>query len=395
MKKLFLSIIFAFAAFMLNAQETKTLNWGGVDRQYLEYVPESYTGETPAPVLFFLHGLGDDINNSFSSTNFKQIADEKGWILVYPQASDYTLTLPYGIGSYDFGTAWTAGVTIAVTFTIYGTPLTFNVTLNDGVDDSGFLNSLVDEMENNYNVDADSVFFAGFSLGGFMCHRMAIEHGERINGIASVSGLVGTDMENLTPTANVNMLLAFGTSDQVISYDEATITYNDFGPYNVGLPAESSVEWWRSFNNCDEEPVFEQYPDTQNDGLTFEMYSYLNGDNNSRVSFLKVNNGEHGWYSSGSFDVDYETEIYRFFTNSLDVTNVKENVCNAMNVFPNPATDFIQLNLDETTEVIIYNAMGAKVMQCVSDGKIDVSTLVDGIYFIQAGASKAKFVINR
>ena len=395
MKKLFLSIIFAFAAFMLNAQEIKTLNWGGVDRQYLEYVPESYTGETPAPVLFFLHGLGDDINNSFSSTNFKQIADEKGWILVYPQASDYTLTLPYGIGSYDFGTAWTAGVTIAVTFTIYGTPLTFNVTLNDGVDDSGFLNSLVDEMENNYNVDADSVFFAGFSLGGFMCHRMAIEHGERINGIASVSGLVGTDMENLTPTANVNMLLAFGTSDQVISYDEATITYNDFGPYNVGLPAESSIEWWRSFNNCDEEAILEQYPDTQNDGLTFEMYSYLNGNNGSRVSFLKVNNGEHAWYSGGSFDVDYETEIYRFFTNSLDVTNVKENVCNAMNVYPNPANDFIQLNLDEATEIVIYNAMGAKVMQCVSDGKIDVSTLVDGIYFIQAGASKAKFVINR
>ena len=395
MKKLFLSIIFAFTAFMMNAQEIKTLNWGGVDRQYLEYVPESYTGDTPAPVLFFLHGLGDDINNSFSSTNFKQIADEKGWILVYPQALDYTLTLPYGIGSYDFGTAWTAGVTIAVTFTIYGMPLTFNVTLNDGVDDSGFLNSLVDEMGSNYNIDADSVFFAGFSIGGFMCHRMAIEHGERVNGIASISGLIGTDMKNLTPAANVNMLLAFGTNDQVISYDEANITYNDFGPYNVGLPAEQTTEYWRNFNNCNEEAIFEPYPDSQNDGLTFEMYSYLNGDNDARVSFLKVNNGIHTWYSGSNYDVDYETEIYRFFTNTLDVTHVAEQTCETVSVYPNPATDFIQLNFEEDAEVTIYNAMGAKVLQCVSDTKIDVSSLANGIYFIQAGESKAKFVINR
>ena len=395
MKKLFLSIIFAFTAFLMNAQEIKTLNWGGVDRQYLEYVPESYTGETPAPVLFFLHGLGDDINSSFNSTNFKQIADEKDWILVYPQALDYTLTLPYGIGSYDFGTAWTAGVTIAVTFTIYGMPLTFNVTLNDGVDDSGFLNSLVDEMESNYNIDADSVFFAGFSIGGFMCHRMAIEHGERVNGIASISGLIGTDMKNLTPAANVNMLLAFGTNDQVISYDEANITYNDFGPYNVGLPAENSIEWWRNFNNCDETLVFEPYPDTIDDGLTFEMYSYLNGDNDSRVSFLKVINGEHAWYSGGNYDVDYETEIYRFFTNTLDVTHVAEQTCETVSVYPNPATDFIYIGLDEPSEIHVFDLLGNEVLHTIANGKVDISSLTNGIYFLKADGRTAKLVVEK
>ena len=394
MKKLFLSIIFAFAALMLNAQEIKTTTWNGVERRYLEYVPATYEASTPAPVLFCLHGLGQDCQTVFDQSHFYEIAEEKGWILVYPEAMDYAIEIPT-VGSYDFGNAWAAGVTITVTFTIYGMPISYDFTLNGTVDDSGFLNSLIDEMQSNYNVDADSIFFAGISLGGFMCHRMAIEHGERINGIASISGLVGTDMENLTPAANVNVLEIFGTADENIDYNNATVERMGFGPFVVGLPAEQTTEYWRSFNNCDEEAIFEQYPDTQNDGLTFEMYSYLNGDNGSRVSFLKVINGEHAWYSGGSFDVDYETEIYRFFTNSLDVTNVKENVCNAMNVFPNPATDFIQLNLDEPTEVIIYNVMGAKVMQCVSDGKIDVSTLVDGIYFIQAGASKAKFVINR
>ena len=395
MKKLYLTLALVLSVIGLNAQQTKTLTWGGVDRQYLEYVPDSYTGETSTPVLFFLHGLGDNMDNCFSSTNFKQIADEKGWILVYPQALDYTFSLPYNMGSYDFGTAWAAGVTIEASITIYGMPLTFNVTLNDGVDDSGFLNATLDAVSSEYEINADSVFFAGFSLGGFMSHRMAIEHGERINGIATISGLVGTDMESLPPADNVNVLLAFGTNDQMISYNEANITYNEFGPYNVGLSAENSVEWWRNFNNCDQEPVLEQYPDTQNDGLSFEMYSYLNGDNDSRVSFIKVDNGTHTWYTGDNYDINYEDEIYRFFTNTLDVTNIEKQACESVSVYPNPANDFIQLNFAGNTEVTIYNAMGCKVIQLITDGRIDVSSLANGVYFIQAGASKAKFVINR
>ena len=394
MKKLFLSIIFAVTALMLNAQEIKTTTWNGVERRYLEYVPATYDASTPSPVLFCLHGLGQDCQTVFNQSHFYEIAEEKGWILVYPEALDYTVEIPL-VGSYDFGNAWAAGVTITVSITVYGIPISYDFTLNGTVDDSGFLNSLIDEMGNNYNIDADSIFFAGISLGGFMCHRMAIEHGERINGIASVSGLVGTDMENLTPAANVNVLEVFGTADATIDYENATIERMGYGPFVVGLPAEQTTEWWRSFNHCDETPVFEQYPDTQNDGLTFEMYSYLNGDNNSRVSFMKVINGEHAWYSGESYDVDYETEIYRFFTNSLDVTGVNENVCNAMNVYPNPANDFIFINLNESSEISIFDLLGNEVLHTITNGKVDVSSLTNGIYFLNVDGKTAKLMISK
>ena len=394
MKKLFLSIIFAFTAIMLNAQEIKTTTWNGVERRYLEYVPATYDASTPSPLLFCLHGLGQDCQTVFDQSHFYEIAEEKGWILVYPEALDYTVEIPL-VGSYDFGNAWAAGVTITVSITVYGIPISYDFTLNGTVDDSGFLNSLIDEMGNNYSIDADSVFFAGVSLGGFMCHRMAIEHGERINGIASVSGLVGTDMENLTPAANVNVLEVFGTADATIDYENATVERMGFGPFVVGLPAEQTTEWWRSFNHCDETPIFEQYPDTQNDGLTFEMYSYLNGDNNSRVSFMKVINGEHAWYSGESYDVDYETEIYRFFTNSLDVTDVNENVCNTMNVYPNPANDFIFINLNESSEISIFDLLGNEVLHTNTNGKIDVSSLTNGIYFLNINGKTAKLMISK
>ena len=78
MKKLFLSIIFAFTAFMLNAQEIKTTTWNGVERRYLEYVPATYDANTPSPVLFCLHGLGQDCQEVFDQSHFNEIAEAKG-----------------------------------------------------------------------------------------------------------------------------------------------------------------------------------------------------------------------------------------------------------------------------------------------------------------------------
>jgi poly(3-hydroxybutyrate) depolymerase len=39
--------------------------------------------------------------------------------------------------------------------------------------------AILDSLENNMNINTDSVFFMGFSMGGFMSNRMAIEHGDR------------------------------------------------------------------------------------------------------------------------------------------------------------------------------------------------------------------------
>lgn len=388
MKKAFILFVMVFAAFALRAQEMKTLTWGGQERQYVQYVPATAAEE--APVLFMLHGLGDEALNFFHSSRIQNVADQKGWIVVAPQALDFTFEIP-AVGGQDFGNAWAAGVTIHFSMTIYGIPFTYDITVNENVDDAGFLLATLDAVNEEHSLCADSVFFAGFSLGGFMCHRMAIEHGDRINGIAAISGLVGNDMETLTPVANVNILQVFGTNDEMITYDGAMASYQNYGSYRVGLPAEETVDYWRNFNHCDEEPILEQYPDTQNDGLTFEMYTYLNGDNNSRVGFIKVNNGLHRWYAGGSYDIDYNEEMIRFFTNTLDVTGLEEQTSESLTVYPNPATDFIQI---ESAEAIgIYDLSGRLLME--GSGNMDVSSLPNGMYFIKAGSESKKLIINR
>jgi len=387
MKKAFILLVLVFAAFALNAQEMKTLTWGGQERQYVQYVPATAAEE--APVLFMLHGMGDQALNFFHASGIQSVAEQKGWIVIAPQALDFTFEIP-GVASQDFGTCWAAGVTIHVTINLYGFPFNYDITVNENVDDVGFLFAALDAVGEEHGVCADSLFFAGFSLGGFMSHRMAIEHGDKINGIASASGLVGNDMESFSPVANVNVLELYGTNDEMISYDSAMISYQSFGEFRLGLPAEETVGYWVRANQCNEEAVLEQYPDTHNDGLTFEMYSYLNGDNDSRVGFLKVNNGLHRWYANG-FDINYCEEIVRFFTNSLDVTDLPEQTEENLTFYPNPAKDFIQVESEE--EVDIYDLTGQMVLK--GKGKTDVSSLACGLYFVKTGSVCKKLVINR
>lgn len=387
MKKTFILLILALAAFALNAQEMKTFTWGGQERQYVQYIPETASDE--APVLYMLHGLGDGALNFFHSSGIQSVADQNGWIVVAPQALDFDFQIP-GVGGQDFGNAWNAGVTIHFSVTMYGIPFNYDITVSDGVDDAGFILATLDTISEEHGICNDSIFFAGFSLGGFMCHRMAIEHGDRINAIAAVSGLVGNDMQTLTPVANVNVLQIFGTNDDQITYDEAMVSYQSYGSYNVGLPAEQTVEYWRSFSHCDD-TIVEQYPDTQNDGLTFEMYSYFNGDNDSRVGFIKVNNGLHRWYRGGNYDIDYNEEIIRFFTNTMDVTSLDEQREENFTVFPNPAKDFIQVDIQD--EVCIYDLTGQLVLK--GKGRMDISSLVDGMYFVKAGNGCKKLIVSK
>ncbi len=388
MKKAFILFVLAFVSLGLNAQTMKTITWGGQQRQYLEYLPSTYSETTPAPVLFMLHGMGDQVNNFFQATQIKNVAEEKGWIVVCPQALAFNLQTP--LVSQNFGACWNAGITVSVTINMYGMSFDYDIGVNEGVDDEGFLMATLAALGEEYNLDQDSLFFVGFSLGGFMSHRMAIQHGDIINSIAAVSGLVGTDMASLTPVDNVNVLQIFGTNDEMLSYDSALINLQNYGYSTTGLPAEETVEYWRAFNQCDEEAIVEQYPDTYDDTLTFEMHSYLNGNNDSRVAYIKVYNGMHDWYSGNNHDIDYNTEIVKFFTNTTDVTGVAESSEDALSVYPNPANDFVNVDKER---VCIYDLYGTPVMQ--GSGRIDVTSLSEGMYFVKSKNACTKLIINR
>ena len=286
------------------AQTIKTITWEDTTRVYMEYVPTSYDASTPTPVVFIFHGLGGNMYEVRENADFDRIADSTGWITITPQALETTLSL---MDTSVFWTAWHSGVMASA----FGD----TVIANEGVDDTGLMMAILDTLANHYNIDQNNVFCTGVSMGGFMSNRMAIEHGDRIKAIASVCGTIGNEITSYTPVGHVSAMHVHGTEDSIVTYADGNFQYGI--TVNVGLGAEETVEFWRSYNQCADTAIHTFYPNTMPDDRTFERFEYDNGTFGTKTVLIKVNGGEHEWCHGPWRDVDITDEIYSFFASCL------------------------------------------------------------------------------
>ena len=386
MKKIFTIVVMATMTLALSAQHVaRTMEFEGTSRKYMEHIPTS-SPDGSMPVIFLLHGLGDDCNN-FARLGFENVAPN--WIIITPEATMATVMMQ------NIGTAWGAGVGAEnVSYNGYNIG---NIELNPGVNDDGFIMAILDSLENNFNVDTDSVFVAGFSMGGFMSNKMAIKHADRITAIASVSGTIG-HFQAFEPTGNINTMHIHGTADETISYENASFSYSVLS-FQVGLGAETLVETWRNYNGCGTEPTVYNFEDTKNDGLTFEQYTYKNTETGKKTVFIKVNNGTHDWYNGSSNDIDYNTEIYKFFTGKINgESGIETNMADKFSIFPNPAANIVNVTTDGNTELAIFNATGKEIKRIStneSTTSFDISDMPNGLYFVVANGRAQKLTIAR
>ncbi len=108
-----------------------------------------------------------------------------------------------------------------------------------------------------------------------------------------------------------------------------------------------------------------------------------------------------------SFQIEYKDNIYFFadyygegrklYRIPNTISSVEENPQpELMTVYPNPAKDFIQLELEKPMQLSIINSTGAKVKDygIVDNGKLNVAELSSGVYFVVDELDKniAKFV---
>ena len=326
--KIKLLLILALTTTLLNAQTSKTLVFGGLTRTYLEYVPAIYNGSTPVPIVLCLHGLGDNMNNFFG-IGMRYVADTANFIVITPEAR---------VDALAGGTAWNSGASY------------LGYQLSQTVNDVGFLNALLDTVIANYNIDQTRIYACGFSLGGFMCQRLACESTTRFAAIASVSGTKGTAL-TCNPSKQIPICHFHGTADGTIAY-----TGNLYGN-----DPEVLVNYWVGFDNCNPTAVYTALPDLAADGRTIDHYLYPNGNNGTDVEFYKVNGGAHEWLFYPNNDISYTLEIWKFFMKypkgpaSVNHSEIENN----FEVYPNPASDYVTIkNYGKNKMVQIYNSSG-------------------------------------
>ena len=349
MAKKYIFILLLFVIATMAQAQIQQFEWQGVQREYLVKIPSEHN-ET-IPVLYFLHGLGDNITRLDNEFQFQQVADDFGWMLVVPQALNE-----------GYGTMWNAAL------------------MSSSIDDSGFLMALLDTLAVHHSVNLDSVFFTGFSMGGFMTHRMAIEHGDRITACAPVSGLITHAMASHAAVAPVRMLHIHGTSDPVVGYDGNSQYFGG----NLGLSVEAIVNYWKNANHCLDEPTIDTLPDLHNDGLRFVRYTY---EGDAELQHIKVIGGNHSWYhSEDQYDIGYLTEIHKFFTTGSGQVGIAEPVSSGLRLWPNPTSGLCTIQVDADTDLTVFDLQGRIVTTyLVQNGMnfIDLGSLQEGLYFLK------------
>lgn len=371
--------IILLSSVLSQAQPTKqTFLWQGQEREYYAYVPTTYDGGSDLlPVMVFLHGFDGGIDAYNNSIDFQQAANQFHWMIILPQAlSAHVEVLGMNI---PVGSAWNSGIVM----TVMGN----SFTPNSDVDDTGFLLALVDSLETVYSLDSDSLFFTGFSMGAFMTYRMAIEHADRINGVAAASGLIPLCFANSTPSQHLNVLHIHGTEDNMIRPDGTASPIPGMGEMTLGLSVDSTIAYWRRVNQCNLAAVANTYADTEDDGMLFTLYTYGSNIDSTRVALLSVEGGKHKWYEEGH-DVQYLTVIHDFFTNShsYSFTGIDEHSCrHRLIIYPNPADNTITVESPHNTRLFIHNACGrimAIMPLSAGHNVLNVSELPAGFYLL-------------
>jgi polyhydroxybutyrate depolymerase len=187
-------------------------------RPYEILVPDSYNKAKPAPLIVLLHGYSANGVTQLAYFGFTALSQERGVLVAYPN----------GLIDSQMKRFWNADDACC----------NFD---NNPVDDVAYLNALVDDVEQNYNVDPKRVYFVGHSNGAFMSHRMACDHAGRVAAIAALAGDVWKDASKCNPSEPVAVLQIHGDADETIPYP---------GDGKLIPSALDSVATWAAKNGC-------------------------------------------------------------------------------------------------------------------------------------------------
>lgn len=358
---LLLTTLFSHGQETINASITHD----NLQRDYILYVPECYTGQKAVPLVLNFHGYTSNATEQMFYGDFRAIADREGFLVVHPEG---TLDIN---GNTHFNVGW-GGST---------------------VDDIGFTAALIDTIASQYKINHKRVYSTGMSNGGFMSYTLACALSDRVAAIASVTGTMNVGQDALcAPTRPVPVLEIHGTNDLTVPY-EGTEFFQG---------TEAVIDYWVGVNNTKKTPKIKHIPDTNpTDGSTVEHFIYRRGYNGVRVELFKINGGGHTWPGSAfdlgigtNYDINASEEIWNFFSRYDINGKIKHHYYRSKNhsylvdVFPNPASSYITINgnFSKNTPYELFSSKGEVVLsgEITSDNTIiDISDLSTKMYFLK------------
>jgi polyhydroxybutyrate depolymerase len=120
---------------------------------------------------------------------------------------------------------------------------------DSGVDDAGYVRSVIRTIVTSYPIDARRVWVFGHSNGAFLAHRIACDEASLVTGILAMGGATFQDPARCKPDVPLHVLTIHGTNDVTIPYAGGETKKADGS--TVPYPGEVvTTSRWAGLNGC-------------------------------------------------------------------------------------------------------------------------------------------------
>ncbi len=235
-------------------------------RESLVYLPCHYSTKQERPLVIVLHGARLTGKLAEVTTGFDKQACSHDFIVAYPQA---------------LNKQWNDG-------------RDSEYTPSYEIDDVHFILHLTKVLEEKYNIDPKRVYVVGYSSGGMMAQKIAMEAPNKVAGIAVVAASLPEPQYKRGIKLNVSMpvVIIHGTKDHAFPVEggDTGILGVKVGPV---LPILDMLNFWLTANGGARRILpFDEELEIEGDNIevfNFETFK------KTQVTLFKVNGGGHTW----------------------------------------------------------------------------------------------------
>jgi len=232
----------------------QTIEYPEMTRFYYLYIPANYDAQAPVPLVFAIHGFAQGALGLAGYSGWEAVAEEHGFILVYPQGSG---VVP----------RWETGLF---------------ANIEGEIDDVGFFSDMIDTISQTLCIDSTRIYANGLSNGGGMSYRLACELSNRITAAGGVAGAY-TEFGGCEPERPVPFMIFHGTEDSIVPYiggESAMFTFPSVDSFALA---------WAERNGCNLTP--EILPEIED----VSGIRYTDCEANADVVFYSIAGGGHTW----------------------------------------------------------------------------------------------------